>query len=162
MATFFVTSIDVNVPVRTAYNQWTRFEDFSRFIEGVKEVHQLDDGHLHWITEIGGQEKEWDAEIIEQTPDRRIVWRSQAGAIKGGVVSFQRLSDARSTVSLQITYDPEGLVEHIGDAFGMVSSHVRRGLKRFKTLIERHGQKRKQGADGERSEEFAVRRIEKT
>jgi uncharacterized membrane protein len=134
-----VTSIDVNVPVRTAYNQWTQFEDFPQFMEGVKEVQQLDDTHWHWKAKIAGKEKEWEAEITEQTPDRRIAWRSQAGAIIGGVVSFQRLSDAKSKVLLQLAYDPEGIVEHLGDAFGMVSSHVQRDLKRFKTFIEQRG-----------------------
>jgi uncharacterized membrane protein len=139
MSTFYVTSIDVNVPVRTAYNQWTQFEDFPQFMEGVKEVQQLDDTHWHWKAKIAGKEKEWEAEITEQTPDRRIAWRSQAGAIIGGVVSFQRLSDAKSKVLLQLAYDPEGIVEHLGDAFGMVSSHVQRDLKRFKTFIEQRG-----------------------
>ncbi|MGH7181789.1 MAG: SRPBCC family protein [Nitrospiraceae bacterium] len=145
MSTFYVTSIDVNVPVRTAYNQWTQFENFPLFMEGVKEVHQLDDRHLHWKAKIAGKEKEWDAEITEQTPDCRIAWRSQAGAIIGGVVSFQRLSDARSKVLLQLTYDPEGIVEHLGDAFGMVSSHVQRDLKRFKVFIEQRGRETGEG-----------------
>jgi uncharacterized membrane protein len=140
MSTFFVTSIDVNVPVRTAYHQWTEFENFPQFMEGVKEVQKLDDRHLHWKAEIAGKEKEWDAEITEQTPDQRIAWRSRGGAINGGVVSFHRLSDARSKVLLQLAYDPEGIVEHLGDAFGMVSSHVRRDLKRFKTFVETRGQ----------------------
>ena len=140
MSTFFVTSIDVNVPVRAAYHQWTQFEDFPHFMEGVKEVQKLDDRHLHWKAEIAGKEKEWDAEITEQTPDQRIAWRSRGGAINGGVVSFHRLSDARSKVLLQLAYDPEGIVEHLGDAFGMVSSHVRRDLKRFKTFVETRGQ----------------------
>jgi uncharacterized membrane protein len=140
MLTFIVTSIDVNVPVRAAYNQWTQLEDFPQFMEGVKEVQKLDDRHLHWKAEIAGKEKEWDAEITEQTPDQRIAWRSRGGAINGGVVSFHRLSDARSKVLLQLAYDPEGVVEHLGDAFGMVSSHVRRDLKRFKTFVETRDQ----------------------
>ena len=140
MATFFVTSINVNVPVRTAYNQWSQFEEFPQFMEGVKAVHQLDDRHLHWKAEIAGKEKEWDAEITDQTPDQRIVWKSRGGAIIGGVVSFQRLSDARSKVLLQLTYEPEGIVEHLGDALGLVSMHVRRDLERFKTFIEKRGQ----------------------
>jgi uncharacterized membrane protein len=139
MSTFFVTSIDVNVPVRTAYHQWTQFEDFPHFMEGVKEVQKLDDRHLHWKAEIAGKAKEWDAEITEQTPDQRIAWRSRGGAINGGVVSFHRLSESRSKVLLQLAYDPEGVVEHLGDAFGMVSSHVRRDLKRFKTFVETRG-----------------------
>src|ERR1043165_10239098 len=88
-------SIEVKVPVRTAYNQWTQFEEFPHFMEGVKQVTQLDDTHLHWKAEIAGKEKEWDAEITEQTPDQRIAWRSRGGAINGDVVSFHRLSDAR-------------------------------------------------------------------
>jgi uncharacterized membrane protein len=139
MSTFFVTSIDVNVPVQTAYNQWTQFEEFPRFMEGVKAVHQLDDSHLQWKAEIAGKGKGWEAEIIEQTPDQRIAWRSQAGASVSGVVSFQRLADAKSKVLLQLAYDPEGIIEHLGDAFGMVSSHVRRDLERFKTFIEKRG-----------------------
>jgi uncharacterized membrane protein len=138
MSTFFVTSIDVNVPIRTAYNQWTQFEDFPRFMEGLKEVHQLDDRRLHWKAEIG----EGEAEIIEQTPDQRIAWRTQAGAIiNGGVVSFQPLSSNRSKVWLQVTYDPENIVTHVGDAYGMVSSHVQRDLERFKAFIETRGRK---------------------
>jgi uncharacterized membrane protein len=93
-------SIEVNVPVRTAYNQWTQFEEFPRFMEGVKEVNQLDDTRLHWKAAIAGQDKEWDAEITEQTPDQRIAWTSRGGAINGGVVTFHRLSDTRSKVML--------------------------------------------------------------
>jgi uncharacterized membrane protein len=140
MTTFFVTSINVNVPVRTAYNQWTQFEEFPQFMEGVKAVHQLDDRHLHWKAEIAGKEKEWDAEITDQTPDQRIVWKSRGGSIIEGVVSFQRLSDARSKVLLQLAYEPEGIVEHLGDALGLVSLHVRRDLERFKTFTEKRGQ----------------------
>jgi uncharacterized membrane protein len=140
MSTFFVTSIDVNVPVRTAYNQWIQFKDFPLFLEGLKELHQLDDRHLHWKAEIGGKEQEGDVEIIEQTPDQRIAWRNQAGAIiTGGVVSFQQLSDSRSKVLLQLTYKPEDVVTHVGGANGMVSLHVQRDLERFKSFIESRG-----------------------
>jgi len=140
MSTFFVTSIDVNVPVRTAYNQWTQFKDFPLFLEGLKELHQLDDRHLHWKAEIGGKEQEGDVEIIEQTPDQRIAWRNQVGAIiNGGVVSFQQLSDSRSKVLLQLTYNPEDVVTHVGGANGMVFSHVQRNLERFKSFIESRG-----------------------
>ena len=93
-------SIEVSVPVRTAYNQWTQFEEFPRFMEGVKEVKQLDDKRLHWKAEIAGQEKEWIAEITEQTPDQRIAWTSRGGAINGGVVTFHRLSATKSKVML--------------------------------------------------------------
>ena len=95
-------SIDVNVPVRTAYNQWTQFEEFPRFMEGVKEVQQLDNTHLHWKADMAGKEKEWNAEITEQTPDQRIAWTSRGDAINGGVVTFHRRSDATSTVMLQL------------------------------------------------------------
>jgi len=132
-------SIEVNVPVRTAYNQWTQFEEFPRFMEGVKEVNQLDDTHLHWKAAIAGQEKEWDAEITEQTPDQRIAWTSRGGAINGGVVTFHRLSDARSKVMLQLEYAPQGFAENIGDALGVVSSRVQGDLERFKEFIEKRG-----------------------
>ena len=132
-------SIDVNVPVRTAYNQWTQFEEFPRFMEGVKEVQQLDNTHLHWKADIAGKEKEWDAEITEQTPDQRIAWTSRGGAINGGVVTFHRRSDATSTVMLQLAYDPQGMVENVGDALGVVSLRVQGDLERFKEFIETRG-----------------------
>jgi uncharacterized membrane protein len=132
-------SIEVNVPVRTAYNQWTQFEEFPRFMEGVKEVTQLDDTRLHWKAAIAGQEKEWDAEITEQTPDQRIAWTSRGGAINGGVVTFHRLSDARSKVMLQLEYAPQGVVESVGDALGVVSLRVQGDLERFKEFIEKRG-----------------------
>ena len=132
-------SIEVNVPVRTAYNQWTQFEEFPRFMEGVKEVKQLDDTRLHWKAEIGGQEKEWDAEIVEQTPDQRIAWTSRGGATNGGVVTFHRLSDATSRVMLQMRYDPQGFLENAGDALGMVSLRIQGDLERFKEFIEHRG-----------------------
>ena len=106
MSTFFVTSIDVNVPVQTAYNQWTQFEEFPRFMEAVKEVTQVDGKRLHWKAEIAGKEKEWEAEITEQLPHRRIALRSQGGALNGGFMTFQPLSDAKSTVRLQVGYSP--------------------------------------------------------
>jgi uncharacterized membrane protein len=132
-------SIEVNVPVRTAYNQWTQFEEFPRFMEGVKEVNQLDDTHLHWKAAIAGQQKEWDAEITEQTPDQRIAWTSRGGAINGGVVTFHRLSDARSKVMLQLEYAPQGVAENVGDALGVVSLRVQGDLERFKEFIEKRG-----------------------
>jgi uncharacterized membrane protein len=133
-------SIEINVPVRTAYNQWTQFEEFPKFMEGVTQVKQLDDKRLHWKAEIGGKEKEWDAEITEQIPDKRIAWRSRDGAKNAGAVTFHRLSDATSKVMLQMEYDPEGLVEHVGDAAGVVSQRVLGDLERFKKYIESRGQ----------------------
>jgi uncharacterized membrane protein len=133
-------SIEINVPVSTAYNQWTQFEEFPKFMEGVTQVKQLDDTRLHWKAEIGGKAKEWDAEITEQIPDKRIAWRSRDGAKNAGAVTFHRLSDATSKVMLQLEYDPEGFVEHAGDAVGLVSQRVLGDLERFKKYIESRGQ----------------------
>jgi uncharacterized membrane protein len=132
-------SIEINVPVKAAYNQWTQFEEFPKFMEGVKQVKQIDDTHLHWKAEIGGKEKEWDAEITEQIPDERIAWRNRNGAKNAGVVTFHRLSDAKSKVMLQLEYDPEGVVENVGDAMGVVSQRVLGDLERFKQYIESRG-----------------------
>jgi uncharacterized membrane protein len=131
--------IDVSVPVRTAYNQWTQFEDFPHFMDGVKEVRQLDDTHLHWRATIGGKEEEWDAVITEQTPDARIAWRNTSGAENAGVVTFHRLGDGQTRVMLQVEYDPDGLVEHVGDALGIVSRRVDGDMERFKKFIESGG-----------------------
>lgn len=133
-------TIEINVPVRTVYNQWTQFEEFPRFMEGVKQVRQVDDTHLHWKAEIAGQEKEWDAEITEQIPDQRIAWTSRGGTMTSGVVTFQPLSDATSKVMLHMEYDPKGVAENIGDAVGAVSQRVEGDLERFKQYIETRGQ----------------------
>lgn len=135
-----VESIDVNVPVRTAYNQWTQFEEFPRFMEGVKEVRQLSDTKLYWRAEIGGKEKEWEAEITEQIPDERIAWRSRAGAENAGVVTFHRLGPNTTRVTLQMEYDPEGPMETVGDLVGVVRSRIRGDLERFKEFIEKRGE----------------------
>lgn len=133
-------SIELNVPVRTAYNQWTQFEEFPKFMEGVKEVKQIDDKRLHWKASIAGKEEEWDADITEQIPDERIAWTSRGGAMNGGVVTFHRLSDAKSKMMLQLEYDPKGFVEKAGDAIGLVTQRVEGDLERFKTFIESRGQ----------------------
>jgi uncharacterized membrane protein len=132
-------SIDVAVPVRTAYNQWTQFEEFPRFMESVVEVRQLDEKRLHWKAQVAGQDKEWDAEITEQTPDQRIAWRSSTGAWNAGVVTFHRLGDGQTRVMLQLEYDPEGVVENVADALGVVSARVKGDLERFKDFIEARG-----------------------
>jgi uncharacterized membrane protein len=132
-------SIDVEVPVRIAYNQWTQFEDFPRFMEGVREVRQLDDTHLHWRAVVAGQEKTWDAEVTEQVPDTRIAWRARSGAANAGVVTFHRLSDGRTRIMLQLEYEPEGTVEALGDAVGIVRYRVENDLLRFKEFIESRG-----------------------
>jgi uncharacterized membrane protein len=130
-------SIEVNVPEYTAYAQWTRFEEFPQFMEGVKEVKRLDANRFHWKAEIAGQDKEWDTEITEQAADQRLAWTSRGGAIKGWVMTFHRLSDAKSKVMLQVEYDPQGFVENVGEALGVVSSRVLGDLERFKELIEK-------------------------
>ena len=116
------TSIEVNVPVRTAYNQWTQFEEFPQFMEGVKEVQQLDDRHLRWKAEIGGRVKEWETEITEQMPDNRIAWKSTSGPMNEGVVTFMSVSDTKSTVHLNVAYETEGVIETMGDELGLVVS----------------------------------------
>jgi uncharacterized membrane protein len=129
-------SIDVEVPVRTAYNQWTQFQEFPRFMDGVTTVTQLDDRSLRWQASIGGKDKEWTAEITEQRPDERVAWKSTSGAKNAGVVTFHRLADRKTRVMLQLEYDPEGVVENVGDAVGVVSTRVTGDLKRFKEFIE--------------------------
>jgi len=132
-------SIDVHVPVHTAYNQWTQFETFPRFMEGVEEIRQLDDKRLHWRANVGGKVKEWDAVITEQVPDQRIAWRNTTGASNAGVVTFHRLNDNTTRVMLQLEYEPEGVVENVGDVIGVVSSRVKGDLERFKQFIEERG-----------------------
>ncbi|ALA59170.1 SRPBCC family protein [Nitrospira moscoviensis] len=132
-------SIEVNVPVRTAYNQWTQFEDFPKFMDGVQEVTQLDDKHLKWKANVGGKDEEWHAEITEQVPDRRIAWTSRGGAMNAGAVTFHRLSDDKSKVMVQLEYEPQGFLEHVGDAAGLVSRRVEGDLERFKQFIESRG-----------------------
>ncbi len=131
-------SIDLNVPVQTAYNQWTQFEEFPKFMEGITEVTQLDDERLHWKANIAGKEAEWIAEITEQIPDKRIAWISR-GAMNAGAVTFQPLSNAKSKVMLRLEYNPYGFMEQIGDATGLVTDRVEGDLKRFKDYIETRG-----------------------
>ncbi|HEV8471453.1 MAG TPA: SRPBCC family protein [Methylomirabilota bacterium] len=132
-------SIEVNAPLRVVYNQWTQFEEFPRFMEGVEEVRQLDDKRLHWRAKVGGKTKEWDAEITEQRPDERIAWTSRGGAWNAGVVTFHRIDDNRTKVMLQVDYDPEGVMENVGDALGVVGARVAGDLERFKEFIEARG-----------------------
>ena len=132
--------VDVDVPVATAYNQWTQFEEFPRFMDGVESVHQLDDATLEWTTEIGGVKRAWTARITEQTPDTRIAWTSTSGARNAGVVTFHRLTDESCRVTLQLDYEPEGVVENVGSFFGVVSRKTKGDLERFKEFIESRGQ----------------------
>jgi len=131
--------IEIDVPVRTAYDQWTQFEEFPKFMEGVEEVRQRGDTHLHWRAKVAGSEQEWDAEITEQRPDERIAWRSTSGATHAGVVTFHRIDDGRTKVMLQLDTEPEGVAEKVGDALGIVERRVKGDLERFKELIESRG-----------------------
>jgi len=130
-------SIEINVPVYVAYGQWTRFAEFPRFMEGVKEVKQLDAKRLHWKAEISGRDTEWDAEITEQLADQRLALTIRDVALKGMVATFHELSNDRSTVRLQVEYNPQGAVEPVGDALGVVSLRVQGDLERFKGLVEK-------------------------
>ena len=134
-----IETVDVDVPVRTAYDQWTQFESFPMFMEGVEKVEQLDDTTLRWTAEIAGQKRTWKAKIAEQTPDQRIAWTSVEGAKNAGVVTFHHLDDRKTRVTLQLDVDPEGPVENIGDALGFVQRRAKGDLKRFKEFIESRG-----------------------
>ena len=130
------TSIEVERPVRTVYNQWTQFETFPRFMKGVEAVTQLDDRRLHWVTEVGGARREFDAEITEQVPDERVAWRTTSGTSQAGVVTFHRLGEGRTKVMLQMEVEPQGVVETAGEAVGAVDHRIKGDLERFKEFIE--------------------------
>jgi uncharacterized membrane protein len=132
--------IEVDVPVRSAYDQWTQFEEFPRFMEGVTRVVQLDDKRLAWEAEIGGQKREWTAEIVDQTPDTRIAWRSTSGERNDGAVLFQPLGPNRTQLRLTLDFDPEGPIEQVGTALGVVDGRVKGDLERFQQFIEERGQ----------------------
>src|SRR5215208_3510981 len=131
--------IDVDVPVTTAYNQWTQFEQFPQFMEGVDEVRQLDDTLLHWATTIAGKHAEWDAKIVEQEPDRRITWESADGKRTRGTVTFEEAGTGRTRIHLTMSYVAEGVLERAGSAIGLDARRVRGDLERFKQLIENQG-----------------------
>jgi uncharacterized membrane protein len=132
-------SIEVNVPVRTAYNQWTQFEDFPHFMEGVEEVKQITDTRLRWRAEIAGQEREWEAEIDEQRPDERIAWHAIDGSTNAGVVTFHRIDDGKTRVMLQLEFEPDDAMEKTGDALGLVKRRAKGDMERFKEFIESRG-----------------------
>jgi len=132
-------SVDVAVPIRAAYDQWTQFEEFPQFMEGVESITQTDDTHLHWKAEIAGVSREWDAEITEQTPDQRVAWTSRGGATNAGVVTFHRIDDACTRVMLQLDFEPEGVVEGVADKLGFVKRQATGDLERFKDFIEARG-----------------------
>ena len=127
----------VDVPVEVAYDQWTQFESFPKFMEGVKEVVQLDEKTLRWNAQVGPKSEEWDAEITEQTPNKIIAWRSTNGTPNAGTVRFEKLNDAETRVSLEISYEPRDAVEKVGDALGVLERRVSGDLGRFKEFIEK-------------------------
>ena len=137
--TKFESSIDVDVPVRTAYDQWTQFEEFPRFMENVREVRQLDDKRLLWRAEIGGRDLEWVAEITQQVPDERIGWRSVSGNENAGSVSFYPLGASRTRITLRLDVEPEGAVESAAGKLGVIERRVAADLGRFKEFIEERG-----------------------
>jgi uncharacterized membrane protein len=132
-------TIEVPVPVREAYNQWTQFESFPQFMEGVKEVRQLDERRLHWRADVAGHEVEWDAVITEQLPDTRIAWRSIEGRPNTGIVDFRRLDDTTTEVSLQMEAEPEGFTEKVGDRLGVLDRQVEGDLRRFRDFMAARG-----------------------
>jgi uncharacterized membrane protein len=131
--------VDVNCPVRTVYDQYTQFEQFPQFMDGVEQVRQLDDRTLHWVVDIGGSRREFDAQITEQIPDKRIAWKAIDGKTQAGVVTFHRLDDSKTRVNLQMSYDAEGFAENAADALGIISSRVKGDLERFKEFVESRG-----------------------
>jgi uncharacterized membrane protein len=132
-------SIEVAVPVRTAYDQWTQFETFPQFMQGVESVRQIDDTHLHWRTKVAGREKQFDAVVTEQRPDERIAWTSQEGPEHAGVVTFHRVGENRTKIMLQMDVEPDGAAEKVGDALGLLRRRVKGDLERFRELVESRG-----------------------
>jgi uncharacterized membrane protein len=133
-------SVDVNVPIGTAYNQWTQFQDFPQFMDGVESITQIDDTHTHWVTKVAGQTREFDAEITEQHPDERVAWKSTDGDTKhAGVVTFHRLGDSETRVTIQLDWEPKGVVEKVGSAVGVDSHQVKADAKRYKEFVENRG-----------------------
>ena len=139
MSTQVLDSIDVDVPVSTAYNQWTQFETFPKFMEGVERIEQISPTKTHWVTKIAGVERQFDAEVTEQHPDERVAWTTENGTHQSGVVTFHRISDTTTRVTLQLDHEPEGFVEKVGDALGIVQHRVKGDLKNFKSFIEKRG-----------------------
>lgn len=133
-------SVDVAVPVRTAYNQWTQFEQFPKFMKRVKEVRQINDTLTHWTVEINGVRREFDAQITEQQPDHRVAWMSTSGTRQGGMVTFQELDPQHTRVTAQLDLEPEGVVEQVADKTGMIGHHVKEDLENFKEYIEHRGE----------------------
>ena len=139
MATQVDKEIEVGVPISTAYNQWTQFQEFPQFMGGVQEVRQLDDRNLHWVAEIAGVRREWEAEVIEQVPDQKVAWAATEGATNAGAVYFTSLGPDRTLVRLHLEYQPEGVVEKVGDALSIMAKRAEADLEKFKSFIESRG-----------------------
>ncbi|GGG61025.1 hypothetical protein GCM10011374_24960 [Kocuria dechangensis] len=139
MSTKVEKTVVVDVPVTTAYNQWTQFEDFPQFMGGVKSVTQLTDDRLEWVAEIAGVRRQWEARILEQVPDRKVAWAATEGATNAGAVTFEDAGPGRTSVHLVLEYEPEGLVEKIGDKLNVVENQAEKDLERFKKFIESEG-----------------------
>ena len=133
---FVQDSIEVEVPIRTAYNQWTQFEEFPNFMKDVEDVRQVDDTHLFWRANIAGRPVEWTSEITTQIPDRRISWRSTSGPPNSGAVTFDRVTDHRTRVTLRMSYRAPGIAEKVGDALGVVRAELSGNLHRFAEFIQ--------------------------
>jgi uncharacterized membrane protein len=131
-------SIEVQVPVRQAYNQWTQFEEFPAFMEGIQSVQQLDDTHVHWVAEIRGESREWTTEIVEQQPEKKVAWKTIEGEIRNdGVVTFEQVAGGQTRVNVQMDVEGESTAENVaGDLLGVVKRQVHGDLERFKQLIE--------------------------
>lgn len=139
MTTTVDKTIQVDQPISTVYNQWTQFEEFPHFMGGVKEITQLDDKRLHWVAEIAGVKREWDAEILEQVPDQKVAWVATKGATNAGAVYFTSVSPQTTSVRLHLEYEPEGLVEAVGDKLNIVERQAESDLAKFKEFIEAAG-----------------------
>src|SRR5688572_947387 len=132
-------TIEVNVPLSVAYNQWTQFEEFPRFMEGIEEVHQKSPESLHWVARVGGERKEWDARITRQVPDQVVAWESEGGVLNSGTIVFKPIDHGKTEIGVHMSYEPEDLKEQAGSALGVVSRRVENDLKRFKEFIEERG-----------------------
>jgi len=139
VATKVDKSIVVNVPVETAYNQWTQFEEFPHFMGGVSEVRQLDDTTLHWVAEIGGVKRQWQARILDQFPNQKVAWAATEGATNAGAVYFSPVGAGQTNVRLELEYEPEGVIENVADKVGVVARRVEADLEKFKSFIEDAG-----------------------
>jgi uncharacterized membrane protein len=132
-------TIEVGVPLTTAYNQWTQFESFPKFMEGVESVTQTDDTHVRWVADVNGERREWQAEIVEQVPDQRIIWRATDGDGPNGMVTFEPLGPESTLITVEMSYEPEGVKQQLGAAVGLDGRQVKGDLQRFKELVETMG-----------------------